>query len=89
MIDEGPLIKMFFDLIGRRCIAGVYIILVSATTDLHPHNDFEAYHLRRLFTSKKLVGTVDECLVSVFITEITTAVREYLGIDENNKVIRK
>jgi hypothetical protein len=89
MIDEGPLIKMFFDLIGRRCIAGVYIILVSATTDLHPHNDFEAHHLRRLFTSKKLVGTANECLVSVFMTEITTAVREYLGIDENNKVIRK
>ena len=89
MIDEGPLIKMFFDLIGRRCIAGVYIILVSFATDLHPHHDFDAFHLRRLFTSKKLVGTIDECMVSVHITEITTAVREYLGIDENNKVIKR
>lgn len=89
MIDEGPLIKMFFDLIGRRCIAGVYIILVSITTDIHPHHDFNAHHLRRLFTSKKLVGTIDECMVSVYITDITTAVREYIGIDENNKVIAK
>jgi hypothetical protein len=89
MIDEGPLIKMFFDLIGRRCIAGVYIILVSFATDLHPHHDFDAFHLRRLFTSKKLVGTIDECMVSVYITEITAAVREYIGIDENNKVIKR
>lgn len=89
MIDEGPLIKLFFDMIGKRCIAGVYIILVTTTTDLHPHNDFESFHLRRLLTSKKLVGTVNECMVSVYITEITNAVRDYLGIDENNKVRRK
>ena len=65
------------------------ILLVSITTDIHPHNDFNAHHLRRLFTSKKLVDTSDECMVSVYITEITSAVREYIGIDENNHVIGK